>query len=321
MAVILCGGVSTMFRKTAVGVVVVVAVLAGVAFFMPRPSPPVLAKLLTMYATVAPITVHPVSEGIYYVSGGMANSGIIVANSSVILVDAQMFAPAAKKVLKAIAQITPKPVSTIILTHSDPDHVNGLPAYPRGLEIIAQENTGPEMQEALQNPLMNTTTTPAELKDYLPTKTVKDSETIVVDGVTLQLMHLAPAHTDSDLIIYLPAQDVVFTGDILAPDFSQYPGIHLNKHGSSLGWIKTMQALIALNAQVYVSGHGQPLKRADLQERLQIAMSRRAEIEQLVAQHKTLDEVKAALNDPPPRGLAKMFPTFTETTYQELTQQ
>ncbi|MFJ2690180.1 MBL fold metallo-hydrolase [Pseudomonas sp. NPDC087336] len=309
-----------MFRKAVVGIVVVAAVLGGVAFFMPRPSPPVLSKLLTVYAAVAPITVNPVREGIYYVSGGTANSGFIVAVSSVILIDAQMFTPSAKKVLEAIAKITSKPVRTIILTHSDPDHVNALPAYPRGLDIIAQENVGPEMQEALDNPLKNTTSTPPELKNYLPTKTVKNDETMVVDGVTLQLMHLGPAHTDSDLIIYLPQQSVVFAGDILTPDFSAYPGIHLDKHGSSLGWIRTMQALIALDAQVYVSGHGEPLSRADLQARLEVAVQRRTEIERLVAQHKTLEEVKAALNDPPPKGLAKMFPTFTDTTYQELTQ-
>lgn len=309
-----------MFRKAAVCIVVVVAVLAGVVFFLPRPSPPVLTKLLTVYATVAPIKVNPVRDGIYYVSGGMANSGFIVADSSVIVIDAQMFAPAAKKVLDAIAEITPRPVRTIILTHSDPDHVNGLPAYPQGLAIIAQENTGPEMQEALRNPLLNTTSTPPELKDYLPTKTVKSDEAVVIDGVTLELIHITPAHTDSDLIIYLPAQEVVFAGDILTPEFSKYPGIHLNKHGSSLGWINTMQALIALNAQVYVSGHGEPLKRADLEDRLQTAIQRRGEIERLVAQHKNLDEIKAALNDPPPKGLAKIFPTFTDTTYQELTQ-
>jgi glyoxylase-like metal-dependent hydrolase (beta-lactamase superfamily II) len=308
-----------MVRKAVVSVLVVSAVLAGVVFFMPRPSPPVMTKLLSVYASVVPITVQPVRDGIYYVNGGMANSGFIVADSSVIAIDSQMLAVTAHKVLEAIAGVTPKPVRTIILTHSDPDHVNGLPAYPRGMEIIAQEHTGPQMQEALDNPALNKTSTPAELKYYLPTKTVKDDETVVIDGVTLRLLHIAPAHTDGDLIIYLPSQNVVFAGDILTPDFSNYPGIHLDKHGSSLGWIKTMQALIALNADIYISGHGEPLKRADLESRLTVAIARRAEIERLFAAHKSLGEIKAALNDPAPTGMAKMFPTFTETTYQELT--
>lgn len=309
-----------MLRKVVSILIVLVVLLAGVAYVMPRPSPTVLARLLTLYSAVKPLSVEPVRDGVYYVTGGMANSGFIVGDSGVIVIDAQMFEPAANKVLKAIAGITPLPVNTMILTHSDPDHVNGLPAYPRGIQIIAQGNTREEMQAALDNPNENHTPTPPELKDYLPTRNVKDRERLVVDGVQLDLLHVAPAHTDGDLIVYLPAKKIVFAGDILTPGSGPYPGIHLAKHGSSLGWIKSMEALIALDADVYISGHGEPLKQEDLKARLQSAVQRRAEIAQLVAQHKSLDEVKAALHDPAPSGAAKLFPTFTETTYQELTQ-
>jgi phosphoribosyl 1,2-cyclic phosphodiesterase len=40
----------------------------------------------------------------------------------------------------------------VILTHSDPDHINGLPAYPRGIQIIAQQNANAEMQQLLEDP-------------------------------------------------------------------------------------------------------------------------------------------------------------------------
>lgn len=308
-----------MLRRVVSVIAVLAVLLAGVAYFMPRPSPTVLAKLLTLYSVVKPLNVEPVRDGVYYVTGGMANSGFIVGDTGVIAIDAQMFEPAANKVLKAITRITPLPVNTMILTHSDPDHVNALPAYPRDIEIIAQENTREEMQAAVDNPNENNTPTPAGLKDYLPTKNVKDSESLVVDGVQLTLLHVAPAHTDGDLIVYLPAKRIVFAGDILTPGSGPYPGIHLAKHGSSLGWIKSMEALIALDADTYISGHGEPLKRADLKARLLSAEQRRAKIERLVAENKSLDEVKAALNDPAPTGAAKLFPTFTETTYQELT--
>lgn len=309
-----------MFRKVISIVAVIAVLLAGAVYFMPQPSPAVLGKLLTLLSAVKPLDVKPVRDGVYYVTGGMSNSGFIVGDTGVIVIDAQMFEPAANKVLKDIAKITPLPVNTMILTHSDPDHVNGLPAYPRGIEIIAQDNTRDEMQAALDNPGENHTPTPPELKDYLPTKNVKDNESLVVDGVQLNLLHIAPAHTDGDLIVYLPAKRIVFAGDILTPGSGPYPGIHLAKHGSSLGWIKTMQALIALDANIYISGHGEPLNRDELKARLESAVQRRDEIERLVAQHKSLDEVKAALNEPAPSGAAKLFPTFTETTYQELTQ-
>ncbi|MGV7243365.1 MBL fold metallo-hydrolase [Caballeronia sp. M23-90] len=136
-------------------------------------SPAGIAKALTVYSAIKPLKVEPVRDDVYYVTGGFSNSGFVVGDTGVIVIDAQMFEPAANKVLKAIAGITPLPVNTMILTHSDPDHVNALPAYPRGMQVIAQDNTRAEMQAALDNPNENKTPTPPGLKDYLPTKNVK----------------------------------------------------------------------------------------------------------------------------------------------------
>ncbi len=206
-----------MLRKVVSVIAILVVVLAGVPYFMPRPSPAVLAKLLTLYSAVKPLNVEPVRYGVYYVTGGIANSRFIVGDTGVIVIDAQIFVPAANKALKANARITPFPVNIMIPTHGDPEHVNALPAYARGMEIIAQENTRREMQAALANPNENNTRTPTGLKDYFPTKSVKDSENLVLDGVQLSLLHVAPAHTDGDLIVYLPTKKIVFAGDILAP--------------------------------------------------------------------------------------------------------
>jgi glyoxylase-like metal-dependent hydrolase (beta-lactamase superfamily II) len=255
------------------------------------------------------------------VGGGLANTGFIVGDTGVIIIDAQMFPATAKKVLHEISAITPKPLTTIILTHSDPDHVNALPAYPLGLDIIAHENTSLDMQAALDDPELTTIPTPDGLKHYFPTKTVDSRDSLVVDGIQLELIHVSPAHTNGDLVVYLPVQKVVFAGDLITPDFSLYPGIHLNKHGSSLGWIKSVEAILELKADTYISGHGEPQTRTELQSRLKTAKLRRQEIKRLFDLNKNLDEIKAALNDPEPSGMAKIFPTFTDTTYQELSQQ
>ena len=63
--------------------------------------------------------------------------------------------------LAEIRKVTPEPVTTIILTHSDGDHVNGLPGFPKGLTIVAHENVKRDMEKAAAD-------LPA-LKDYLPT--------------------------------------------------------------------------------------------------------------------------------------------------------
>jgi cyclase len=194
-------------------------------------------------------------------------------------------------VVADVAKITPKPITTVILTHSDGDHVNGLVSFPKGLTIIAHENCKTEMQSAPNA---------ATLADHMPTRTVtKNSEDMTIEGVHLRLLHFAPAHTSGDLMVYLPDDKIMFTGDVVATQ-SPYPLIHAEKNGSSEGWITTMNGLIKVDAATYVPGHGDVQTKADLQKRLADTIARRDQIKALVAQGKSLDEVREALNEPPP---------------------
>ena len=296
------------------GAALVVVVLLAVS----RIPAAKFALLRTVLPMTATLLVKPLGGDAYWVSGGIDNTGFIIGKTGVIAIDAQMFVPTAKKQLEEIARITPKPVKTIILTHSDPDHINGLPAFARGLEIIAQENAKTEMQGLAADLNSNGFPPGAEITNYLPTRTVKDRETMELDGVPIELIHTGPAHTDGDLVIFFPTRKLVFAGDLLTPEIGPYPGIHLEKHGSSLGWIAAMKALLALDADTYVPGHGEILGKAELQHRLKASEERRAQIKALFDQGKTVDEAKKALSDVPLNGAASRFPTFVETTYQEL---
>jgi cyclase len=279
---------------------------------------------LAAFATLAnaqmqspPLKVMHLTGGVYWTSGGAgANTGFIVGTNGVVVVDAKMTADSAKEMLAEIAKLTPKPVTTVLLTHSDGDHVNGLVGFPKGLTIIATENCKKEMEESESgpNPQM------AAPKDYMPTKTVMKNEDVTIDGVHLRLLHFAPAHTSGDLIVYLPDEKVVFTGDILALQFP-YPLIHLAKHGSSEGWITTMKGILALKADTFVPGHGELAARAELEKRLTEAENRRAEIKKLVAEGKTLDQVKTAVGESlaPPTAGGYHPPSFNEVVYEELT--
>src|ERR1700722_2264641 len=247
----------------------------------------------------APISVKPLNGNVYRTQGGSgSNTGIIVGTNGVFVVDAKQTVDSAKETLADIAKITPKSVTDVIITHSDGDHVNGLAGFPMGLTIIAQENCKKEMEASLNNPQG------AAPRDYLPTKTVDKKESLTIDGVSVTLLHWAPAHTSGDLVVYLPSQKIVFTGDIVAAQMP-YPLVHLEKNGSSLGWIETMKGILALDADSFVPGHGDLQTRADLEKRLADAQARRAQIQELVAQGKSLDDVKAALGEsttPAPAG-------------------
>ncbi len=276
-----------------------------------------LASVAPAQTPAAPFKTHELKPNVYWVEGGGGNSAVIVGDKGVIVVDAKTTAAGGKQLLDEIAKITPKPVSTVILTHSDGDHVNGLAAFPAGIAIIAHENNKKEQETALAAGGRG-----APPADHLPTKVVtKDKEDTTIDGVKFQLLHWAPAHTSGDLVVYLPASKVVFTGDIIAMQMPD-PLIHLEKHGSSEGWITTTKGIVALDADQFVPGHGDVQTKEVIKKRLSDAEAKRATIKDLVAHGKSLDEIKAAVGDAPPAqngGRGPTFASFTEVVYNELT--
>jgi cyclase len=272
----------------------------------------------------AAFTTHQLAPNVYWVEGGGGNSGVIVGDKGVIVIDAKTQAAGGKMLLDEIAKITPKPVTTVIETHSDGDHVNGLAAFPTtGITVIAHENNKKEQETALAAGGRG-----APPADHLPSRVVtKNHETLKIDGVTLEAYHWAPAHTSGDLVIYLPKEKVVFTGDIIAAQL-QDALIHLEKNGSSEGWITTVKGMVALDADQYVPGHGDVQTKAAVQKRLDDVSAKRAKIKELVAQGKSLDEIKAAVDPPQAAPAAGRggggrggpgFASFTEVVYREST--
>jgi cyclase len=279
--------------------------LAGLAIAQGQGQPP------------APFMAHQLKPNVYWIEGGGGNSGVIVGDKGVIVVDAKTSAAGGKELLDNIAKITPKPVTTVILTHSDGDHVNGLASFPATVKVIAQENNKKEQEKALAAGGRG-----APPADHLPSQVVtKNKESLKIDGVKVELYHWAPAHTSGDLVVYLPGEKIVFTGDIIAGGLKADPLIHMEKNGSSEGWITTVKGIAAINADQFVEGHGDVMKKADIQKRLADAEAKRAKIKDLVAQGKSLDEIRTAVGDPPPAqgGRGPGFPSFTQVVYQELT--
>ena len=270
-----------------------------------------LGTLALAQAPAPALTVHKVKDNLYYVEGGGGNSSIIIGQNGVIVVDVKTTLAAGKGVVDEVTKLTNKPITTVILTHSDGDHVNGLPAFPKGVTIIAHENDKEEMEQAMAAGARG-----VPPREYLPTKVVTGMrENDTIDGVKMTLIHIAPAHTSGDLAVYLPDEKVVISGDLIGP---ADPLIHRNKNGESAGWIRFISALTQLDADTYVLGHAAPETKAQVEANLKSAETKRARIAELVKQGKSLDEVKQALGEVP-RANPPPFPTYTETTYEELT--
>jgi glyoxylase-like metal-dependent hydrolase (beta-lactamase superfamily II) len=265
-----------------------------------------------------PLKVTKVKDNVYWVQGGVgSNDGFIVGTTGVVLVDTKTTVDSEKGVIAEIAKVTPKMVNTVIITHSDGDHVNGLAAFPAGLTIIAQENCKKEMEASAggRNPAP---------QDRLPTKTYAKTDKLTADGVHIRLYHWANGHTSGDTIVYLPDEKIVFGGDLLAgaPDRPETL-IHLEKNGSSAGWIENVKGMLGLDADTYLTGHGNMMTKAEVQKKLDLIQDKYNKIKAMVAQGKSLDEVKTSLGEPTaapapnPNGNPP-FPTLTEVIYKEM---
>jgi cyclase len=275
------------------------------------PAPPGLPAALR----VLPQIVHPLTDSIYWIFGptssNNSNNGVIIGRDGVILFDTKNTLEDEKTLLARVAEITDKPITTVILSHSDGDHINGLPALPKGVTIIANQYCKMAMEASIARGGPG-----AANPDYLPTKTFDKKESLTVNGVRLELYHFAPAHTGGDTVLYLPESKIVFMGDIVLAEQND-PLMHMNNGASPQGIVDSIKGMVALDSNTYVSGHGTLVPKIELQRRLVYQEGRISKVKALVAQGKSLSEVQEALGEPvaPPTGLG----TYTDNIYMELT--
>ena len=277
-----------------------------------------LAATLILFGTAAfaqpfpPVTVKKLKDNVYVAEGGGGTSTIVIGQNGVIVVDGKNREPDGKQLFEEVGKLTNKPITTVIFTHSDPDHIRGLTGFPKGLHltIIAHENDKKEIEEDLAKGGQQ-----SPPREYVPNKiTTQERESMTIEGVKMTLIHIAPAHTTGDLAVYFPDYKVVASGDLLGEGD---PSIHLFKNGSSEGWIKFVSALVDLDADSFVRGHADVGTKEQARQALANAIAKRGKIADLVKQGKSLDEIKQALGEPV--KASGRFQTFTETTYEELT--
>lgn len=261
---------------------------------------------------VAPVTIKQLRDNVYAALGGAGGvSGVVVGDKGVIVIDAKQTPDSAAQTIARIGEITPKPVTTIILTGNGGEGIPGLAAYPAGLKIIAHATT----QKALER-LAATNARNQAPADKMPNVLIKDDRKLLnLEGVRMVFLHIAPSHTVAESSVYLPDQRVVFTGYVAQarPDF---PVIHPDQDGSAEGWMKFVKALINVDADIYVLGPGDIWTKAQMEQRLATQQAVYAQIKSLVAAGKNRDEIRTELHS----SLNGRYPNylFSEVAYDEI---
>ena len=220
---------------------------------------------VTRAQNVMQITTTPIRPGIWVLSG-FANGNILVHDdgTDVLLVDAQ----SERRVGLAdssLRALTARPVTTVVTTHYHDDHIGGNPHWKaQGARLVAQCNVAVQARkDTTITEWRDWHRTPAA-SDAMPTQCFTDSLTIARKGEQVVLRHVPTAHTDGDLIIWLPAANVLHMGDVLelgAPPFIDYW-----TGGTWAGMLAAVDTGLAIanDQTIIVPGHGPATDRAGM---------------------------------------------------------
>jgi glyoxylase-like metal-dependent hydrolase (beta-lactamase superfamily II) len=188
----------------------------------------------------------------------ISNAGFVVTPKGVVVVDALGSPILAKKLIAAIARITPQKVVAVIVSHYHADHVYGLQEFKKiGAKIYAQgEGRSYISSETAKQRLI------ASRIDFAPwinenTRLVSadvwiDQKTkLNIGGVQFLISRVGPAHAPEDLMVYVPSEKVLFAGDLVFRGRIPFVG-----NADSRGWISALDEIEKLKPQIVIPGHG-----------------------------------------------------------------
>jgi len=234
-----------------------------------------------------------VAGSVHMLQGAGGNIGLVVGNDAVFVVDDQ-FAPLTPKVLAAIKAITPDPVKFVLNTHWHFDHTGGNENMGKaGALIFAHENVRRRMSTGQLIEALNRTE-PASPHGALPVVTFTDTVTFHLNGDSIVVFHVAPAHTDGDAIVYFTKANVVHTGDVFVS--AGFPFVDLSSGGSIDGIIRAAERImVTTNAQTkIIPGHGPLTDRARVKEYHDMLYVLRDRMRKEIAAKHTIEQVLAS---------------------------
>ena len=225
-----------------------------------------------------------------------SNSLIIVNEEDVVVVDSHLTPAKARDLIQSIKSVTTKPITTLINSHFHWDHAHGNQVFEDGVQIIGHEYTrmklaGTPLEETqyvlatagnkatlarIREMLTNASEEDRpeiqkwfdlysqqaedwkEIAPIPPDTTLKDRMTLFRGSREIQIHFFGRAHTGGDITIYLPAEKLAFTGDMMLQGPSFLGDGYVDE------WVETLENLKGLAFETIVPGHGNPFTDRDL---------------------------------------------------------
>ncbi|MDB4582888.1 MBL fold metallo-hydrolase [Draconibacterium sp.] len=238
-----------------------------------------------------PISLDKISDNLYQILGGSgASGGMYIGENEVLIIDSKMDKASVEGIYSAAKGITDKPITLLVNTHSDGDHINGNQFFPESVTIIAHENCRkefllPERNGSPSKWLSN------EMQPFVPEITFNDKMNIHLGNQTVELHYFGVGHTTGDIVVYFPEEKTAFIGDQVFWGRPQL--IHSYKGGNSFEHVKTAERILSLDAEKFCSGHSEIKSRDDVEQHLVEIVAFQEKVKSLLNQGKTLEEIQS----------------------------
>ena len=262
-------------------------------------------------------TLRQIIPGHYVYSSTTLNSGIIVTSEGVVVLDALNSEAVARAQREAVAATIRQPVRILVSSTFHNNYSKGNVAYADVLKI-GHENYRADLLELMQRDKVSA----EEQNARLPNQTFRDRMTLHLGGKEIQILYVGRAHTRGDSIVFVPQDRIAYLSELHFAD--QFLFIN---DGYGLDWLRALDAVEALGADIFVPGHG-PIPadpretRQGLRRFRQMLVDVRDAVQKEIALGATEDQAVAAIRWPQyekMQGYNTQRETAVRRLYQQLT--
>jgi len=228
------------------------------------------------------LTLVDVKENIYTIrNAGSGNATLIVGEEGAILID-DKFPQDHDGIMGFVRQVTDAPLLYVINTHMHPDHAGGNPAMQDvGAAIVASENARRIMEERDQ--------------PGLPSIVLRDYMRIYLDDMPIDLHYFGRGHTNGDVVVHLPTESLVITGDLFALYGPYRAVIDYSAGGSLRDWTRTLERVLELDFDTVIPGHSGVTDRANIEGYIEYLTNTGNMVREMNAQRRSREDIQAML--------------------------
>jgi glyoxylase-like metal-dependent hydrolase (beta-lactamase superfamily II) len=213
------------------------------------------------------ISFTEVGEGLYaFTAEGDPNSGVIIGDDAVMIVEAQATPRLAQKVIDCVREVTDKPITHVVLTHYHAVRVLGASAFGAGQIIMSEKARSMVAERGQEDWDSEFGRFPRLFEGHesipgltWPTTTFNGRMTVYLGQRRVDIMQLGRAHTAGDAVIYVPDANVMFTGDIVEYHSACYCG-----DGHFHDWPGTLNNIRGWELDAIAPGRGDALVGAEM---------------------------------------------------------